>query len=164
MSRLKDLSLGRVGGSIEYGAITGTVDYLDFGGDGDGDGDGDSAEVELSLANGTADQDFPANATPLYAYWNLDAVFAGGTIDSAVITMGDTANPDQISGETPINVFTGQALGPKYSAGDDNATDGAKTFEAAYTPVARITTGTEPPAGLTAGRIRYVLVYEKPVF
>lgn len=158
MQRLRERALGDVGLSLVEGAITGSLNHIDFGGDGDGDGDGDSVEVEITAANG-ASSDFPANAIPLEVIWYLDEEFAGGSIDGASITMGDTGNPDQISGESAINVFTGAGTGIKFATGENDATDGARVFEAAYTPVARLTTTTEPNASLTAGKIRYLIRY-----
>lgn len=157
-TRLRTRSLGTADLELEEGFITGSLDHRDFGGDGDGDGDGDSDSVAVTKANG-ASEDFPANAIPLEVFIYLDTAFSGGTINSAVVTVGDAGNPDQIFGETPVNVFTGAGTGWKFATGDDNAADGARSFETAYAPVVTITTGAEPPAGLTAGKLRYGIRY-----
>jgi hypothetical protein len=57
----------------------------------------------------------PANARIMYAYINLIEVFAGGSVATCVVDVGDTVDPNELI--AAHNVFTGATLGPGTTAG-----------------------------------------------
>lgn len=118
------------------------------------------ADTSEEVALGTDDDGvaFPANARVLWAVADLKQVVAGGTISAVTITVGDAADPDELL--TSTNIFTGAALGKKYTPA---AAYVPLTLEAtAYAPIAVITFTGGNSNTATTGRIVIVIDYELP--
>lgn len=107
-----------------------------------------------TLAVGRGESAIPANSRPMFAWVNVLVPFAGGGNTEVTIALGDAGDIDELI--SAVSVFTGASgILPKtgtYSLG---------AFEAAYAPIATFTTTTGTCAGLTAGILEIVIVYQQ---
>jgi hypothetical protein len=97
----------------------------------------------------------PPNSRVTDCWVNLGTAFSGGTVASAVIDIGDAGSADELV--SAISIFTGAAAGIKPM--DGSYTRG--TFEAAYSPTVKVTTGTDNVVSLNAGDCEIVIEYEQ---
>lgn len=107
-----------------------------------------------TLAVGLGESAIPANARPMFAWLNIIVPFSGGGNTEVTVALGDAGDIDELI--SAVSVFTGASgIKPKtgaYTLG---------SFEAAYAPIATFTTTTGTCAGLTAGILEIVIVYQQ---
>jgi hypothetical protein len=106
----------------------------------------------LVTANGGSNP--PANARIMHCHFDLIEVFAGGSVATCVVDVGDAGTADELI--SAINIFTGATLGLTMM-------DGAYTlgtFEAAYTPTIKVTTTTDNVDALTTGELELRIMYQ----
>lgn len=99
---------------------------------------------------------FPANAYVLSGHVELLETLSGGAVSAATVQLGDTADPDELL--TSTNVFTGQALGRKWSPGA--FTFG--TLESGYSPELLVSTTDGNVDDLTTGVVKVIIDYWLP--
>jgi len=93
---------------------------------------------------------FPANALIFPAIVETVTLFSGGSVDSCVLSAGDTDDDDELFED--LDVFTGATTGAQCPVPGNKFDLAYQYYEAAYAPTATLTTTTGNTSTLTAGK------------